>query len=144
MATLPQVFSRSVARPRFFMLLLVGFGAAALLLAAFGLYATLSYGIRQRRREIGIRMALGANRRDVVRLVLGEGTRLSILGIALSVPAALMLSRLMVGLLFDVRPADPSVLAFVVGFLLAVAILASWVPARRAASIEPSVALRQE
>jgi predicted permease len=143
-STLPQVFSRSVARPRFFMLLLVGFGAAALLLAALGLYGTLSYGVRQRRREIGIRMALGANRRDVVRLVLGEGTRLSILGIGLSVPAALLLSRLMVGLLFDVRPADPSVLAFVVAFLLAIAVLASWIPARRAVAISPIEALREE
>jgi putative ABC transport system permease protein len=143
-ATLPQVFSDSVARPRFFMLLLVGFGAAALSLSALGLYGTLSYGIRQRRREIGIRMALGAGRRDVLRLVLGEGARLSLLGVALAVPAALALSRLMAGLLFEVRPADLSVLALVALFLLAVAAAASWFPARRAARTDPSTALRQD
>ncbi|MDQ6893643.1 MAG: ABC transporter permease [Acidobacteriota bacterium] len=143
-ATLPQVFSHSVGRPRFFMLLLAGFGGAALFLAGLGLYGTLSYGIRQRRREIGVRMALGAGTPDVLRLVLGEGARLSILGIALSIPATLAVSHLMASLLFEVGPADPSVLAFVAVFLLAVAALASWLPARRAAGIEPSIALRQD
>ena len=143
-ATLPEFFSNTVARPRFFMLLLVGFGASALFLAALGLYGTLSYGVRQRRREIGVRMALGAGTRDVLRLVLGEGARLSVLGVALAIPAALAVSRFMAALLFDVRPADPAVLGFVAVFLLAVAALASWLPARRAARIEPSIALRQD
>ena len=143
-AMLPDVFSRSVARPRFFMLLLVGFGASALFLAALGLYGTLSYGVRQRRREIGVRMALGAGSRDVLRLVLGEGARLSLLGVALSVPVALGVSRILARLLFEVRPDDPAVLGFVSAFLLAVAALASWLPARRATRIEPSIALRQD
>jgi putative ABC transport system permease protein len=126
------------------MLLLVSFGAAALFLAALGLYGTLSYGVRQRGKEIGVRMALGAGTRDVLRLVLGEGARLSLLGVALSIPAALAVSRLMASLLFEVTPADPSVLAFVAVFLLSVAALAAWLPARRAARIEPSTALRQD
>jgi putative ABC transport system permease protein len=141
---LPQILASSIARPRFFMLLLVGFGAAALALAAIGLYGTLSYGIRQRRREIGIRMALGADARDVLALILREGTGLAALGITLSIPAALVLSRLLEGLLFDVRPADPIVLALVALFLMSVAILASWLPALSAARIEPSVALRRD
>jgi putative ABC transport system permease protein len=143
-ATLPEVMARSVARPRFFMLLLVAFGAAALSLAALGLYGTLSYGVRQRRREIGIRMALGADARHVLRLVLGEGAALAGLGVALAIPAALVLSRLLSGLLFEVKPADPVVLALVGAFLLGVAGLASAFPAWRAARVDPSIALRQD
>jgi len=143
-ATLPELLSRSVARPRFFMLLLVAFGAAALALAALGLYGTLSYGTRQRRRELGIRIALGAQAGDVLRLILREGAVLAGIGVALAVPAALAVSRLLGGLLYEVRPYDPSVLTGVVIFLLAVTLAASWLPARSAARVDPAIALRQE
>ncbi|MCA1610082.1 MAG: ABC transporter permease [Acidobacteria bacterium] len=143
-ATLPDVVSRSVARPKFFMLLLVAFGAAALALAAIGLYGTLSYGTRQRRREMGIRLALGAQRRDVVRLVLEEGTSLALLGVVLAIPASLAASRLLGSLLFDVAPQDPLVLICVVVFLLAVGAGASFLPARSASRVDPAIALRQD
>ena len=96
-ATLPAVFSHSVARPRFLTVLLVSFGAAALALAALGLYGTLAYGIRQRTREIGIRIALGAQARDVVRMVVREGALLAAAGLALAIPASLALSTLLRG-----------------------------------------------
>lgn len=143
-ATLPDILSRSVARPRFFMLLLVAFGAAALALAALGLYGTLSYGTRQRRREFGIRIALGAQAGDVLRLILREGAVLAMIGVALAVPVALAVSRLLGSLLYEVRPQDPSVLTAVVLFLVTVAIAASWLPARQAARVDPAEALRQE
>nr|MDQ2970599.1 hypothetical protein [Acidobacteriota bacterium] len=143
-ATLPELLSRSVARPRFFMLLLVAFGAAALALAALGLYGTLSYGTRQRRRELGIRIALGAQAGDVLRLILREGAVLAAIGVTLAVPAALAVSRLLGGLLYEVRPHDPAVLTGVVIFLLAVTLAASWLPARSAARVDPAIALRQE
>jgi ABC-type antimicrobial peptide transport system permease subunit len=126
------------------MLLLVAFGAAALALAALGLYGTLSYGTRQRRRELGIRIALGAQAGDILRLILREGAVLAGIGVALAVPAALAVSRLLGGLLYEVRPYDPSVLTGVVIFLLAVTLSASWLPARSAARVDPAIALRQE
>ena len=143
-ASLPDLVSRSVSRPRFFMLLLVAFGAAALALAAVGLYGTLSYGTRQRRREMGIRLALGAQPSDLVGIVLREGTGLALVGVALSIPAALAASRLLGSLLYEVRPQDPFVLFSVALFLLAVAAMASFFPARSASRVDPAIALRQD
>ncbi|MEO8429930.1 MAG: ABC transporter permease [Acidobacteriota bacterium] len=143
-ATLPDVLSRSVARPRFFVALLVGFGAAALALAALGLYGTLSYGIRQRTREIGIRLALGAEGRDILLLVLREGAVLVLLGVALAAPVSIAAARLLGGLLYEVRPNDPVVMSAVPVFLVSVAVSASFFPARKASRTDPIVALRQD
>jgi putative ABC transport system permease protein len=143
-ATLPDVLSRSVARPRFYMLLLVGFSVTALGLAALGVYGTLSYAMRQRRREIGIRIALGAQAADVRSAVVGEAGRLALLGLAIALPLSLVASRLLRSLLFEVRPADPLVLAGSALFLMVIAIAAGYFPARAASRVDPAQALRQE
>jgi putative ABC transport system permease protein len=119
------------------------FAAAALLLAVLGVYGVLSYSVKQRRREIGIRMALGARGADVTRLVVGQGLRLVALGVTLGVAAALALGRGMAGLLFGVQPADPATLAAVAGVLGVTAVGASYLPARRAARVDPATVLRQ-
>ena len=119
------------------------FATAALLLAVLGVYGVLSYSVKQRRREIGIRMALGARGVDVVRLVVGQGLRLAALGVTLGVAAALALGRGMAGLLFGVEPADPVTLAAVAGVLAVTAVGASYLPARRAARVDPATVLRQ-
>jgi putative ABC transport system permease protein len=143
-ATLTEVVSGAVARPRFLTLLLLVFGAVALALAALGVYGVLSYAVSQRAREIGIRMALGARAEDILRLVVGEGAALSALGAAAAIPAAIAGSRLIRSLLYEVRPADPVVLVFAFVFLVAVGVLAASLPARRAAHISPMEALRNE
>jgi len=120
------------------------FAAAALLLAVLGVYGVLSYSVRLRRREIGIRMALGARGADVVRLVVGQGLRLVALGVTLGVAAALALGRGMAGLLFGVQPADPATLAAVACVLGVTAVGASYLPARRAACVDPATALRED
>jgi putative ABC transport system permease protein len=119
------------------------FATAALLLAVLGVYGVLSYSVKQRRREIGIRMALGARGADVVRLVVGQGLRLAALGVTLGVAAALALGRSMAGLLFGVQPADPATLAAVACVLAVTAVGASYLPARRAARVDPATVLRQ-
>jgi putative ABC transport system permease protein len=113
-----------------------------LLLAGSGFYAVTSYGIEQRTREIGVRMALGADRRRVVLLVVGEAIQTSLVGLVLGLAASAASSRLLASLLFDVRPLDPSVLASVALFLLASAVVASSAPALRAARLDPIEALR--
>ena len=139
LADLPSVFIRRLPA------LLVGiFAALALLLAAIGLYGVLSYLVTQRTREIGVRMALGAQRRDIVRLLLAEGTRLAAVGIVIGLIAAVGFSRLMMGLLFGVRPTDPLVLLSVTGLILIVAVAACGLPASRASTVDPVVALRYE
>lgn len=143
-ATLTEVIADSVARPRFLTLLLLAFGAVALALAALGVYGVLSYAVSQRTREIGIRMALGARTEDILRLVVGEGAILSALGAAVALPAALAGGRLVRSLLYEVRPADPVVLAVASVFLVLVGVLAASLPARRAAHISPIEALRNE
>jgi putative ABC transport system permease protein len=119
------------------------FAASALLLAILGVYGVLSYSVKQRRREIGIRMALGARGSDVVRLVVGQGLRLAVLGVTVGVAAALALGRGMAGLLYGVQPADPVTLAAVACVLGVTAVGASYLPARRAARVDPATALRQ-
>ena len=142
--TMEQYMQRSVSARRFSLEILGIFAAAALLLAATGLYALLSYTAMQRTREIGVRMALGANSADVVRLILGQGLSLALLGIVIGGAGALALSSIITAMLFDVAPHDPVTLAGVSLMLLAVAAGASYLPARRALRIDPVNALRSE
>jgi putative ABC transport system permease protein len=139
-----QVIARSMAQPRFRTTLLSLFGGAALLLAAIGIYGVLAYTVAQQTREIGIRMALGANPGRVLRLMLGSGLRLAGAGTVIGVLAALMLTRLLGSLLFDVSATDPLTFVVVAGLLLGVALLACYVPARRAMRVDPMVALRYQ
>ena len=126
------------------MYLLMVFAGLAVTLAAIGIYGVLSYWVTQRRREIGIRMALGASRRDVVRLVAGQGARLMILGMVLGLILALGLAGLLASQLFNVSAYDPVTFFAVSGILGAVAALSCFLPARRAARVDPLVALRYE
>ncbi len=142
--TLDQLLTVSVAQRRFSMLLLGVFAAAALLLASVGIYGVLSYAVTQRTNEIGIRMALGARSRDVVRLVVGQGMKLVGAGVGLGLAGALLLTRLMTALLFEVSATDPVTFVSITLLLACVATLACWIPARRAAKLDPMVALRSE
>ncbi len=142
--TMPEVISNSVAQPRFRTTLLSLFGGAALLLAAIGIYGVLAYTVVQQTREIGIRMALGANPGRVLRLVLLRGLQLAGAGTAIGVLAALLLTQLLNSLLFDVSATDPLTFAAVAGLLLGAALLACYLPARRAMRVDPMVALRHE
>jgi predicted permease len=139
-----EVVERSIARTSFTMLLLVAAAAVALVLGSVGIYSVIAYVVSQRTREIGVRMALGATRHDVSRMVLGEGLAITSLGIAVGLAGALALTRLMLALLFGVSPTDPTTFVAVPALLTGVALLASWVPARRAARVEPLVAIRCE
>jgi predicted permease len=139
-----DVISGSLRQPRMLMHLFGGFAGLAVLLAAIGTYGVLSYMVTQRRREIGIKMALGAERGIVLRSVMGQGLKLSCLGLVAGLAAALVLTRLMETLLFEVRPNDPATLAGVAGLITAVAAAASLVPAFRATRIDPILALREE
>jgi predicted permease len=138
------IVAQSIANQRFSMALLGVFAALALLLASVGIYGVLSYLVGERRQEIGVRMALGAKGVDVLRLVLGDGARMTLLGIGIGVVAALMLTRLMAGMLYGVAPGDPVTFAMVALFLSGVALLACYIPARRASRVDPIVALRYE
>ena len=122
-ATMEELLSDSLSRARFTMLLLGIFAAAALLLSAVGIYGLMAYSVTQRTQELGIRMALGAQRRDVLRLVLAQGTRLTLVGVALGILAALALSRVLAALLFDLRATDPLTFAGVAALLAAVALV---------------------
>ncbi|HEV8356916.1 MAG TPA: ABC transporter permease [Gemmatimonadales bacterium] len=141
---LVETVSQSVAQRRFTMLVLGAFAAVALLLAMVGVHGVLSYTVAQRNREIGIRMALGADRANVGRLIVGQGAKLAIGGLGIGVLGSLGVSRLLSALLFGVTPGDPATLAMVALALGGVALLASWLPARRAARVDPMVVLREE
>ena len=129
---------------RFDTYVLGAFAAAALALAAIGVYGLLAYAVTQRRREIAVRAALGATRREILRLVMGEGMRLAAVGIAVGVAAALLLTRLLRALLYGVGTGDPVTFVVVAGLLAVVAWAACYVPARRATRINPMDALRHE
>lgn len=139
-----EVVSRSMARTSFTMLLLSIAAAVALLLGTVGIYGVISYVVSQRTREIGVRMALGAARGDIARMVLREGLVISLVGIVLGLLGAFAVTRLLIALLFDTSPLDPGVFAAVPVLLAAVALMASWLPAERASSVEPLEAIRYE
>ncbi len=142
--TVEQALSE-LDRPRKFQTRLIGaFAVTALLLAALGLYGLMSYLVAQRTKEIGIRVALGAQRRDVLKLVFGQGMAVALTGVSIGLAVALTVTRLMRSLLFGVTATDPATFAGVAALLAAVALLACYIPARRAAKVDPTVALRQE
>ena len=137
-----EIVSQAVARQRFSMLLLGLFAGLALLLAAVGIYGVMSYSVTQRRREIGIRMALGAQKSDVLGMILRQGLRLAVIGVAIGIAGALGLTRLMASLLFGVSATDPATFAAITIILAAVALLASYIPALRSMKVDPVIALR--
>jgi putative ABC transport system permease protein len=142
--TMDERIRRSVAPRRFNMTLLAGFAALALLLAAVGVYGVMSYTVTRRTHEIGVRMALGAQSGAVLKLIVGQGLKLASIGVAIGLPAAFALTRWMEDLLFGVRPTDSWTYGAVAALLLLVALFACWIPARRAANVDPVVALRCE
>jgi putative ABC transport system permease protein len=144
MMTMEQVLSASITSWRFRTILLASFGALAVFIAAIGIYGVISYSVAQRTHEMGVRMALGAARGDVLKLVVGQGLRLALAGIAIGLVGALALTRFLASLLFGVKPTDPLTFVGVCLILAAVAVLASYLPARRATKVDPMVALRYE
>jgi putative ABC transport system permease protein len=143
-ATLDDLLAKSIARRRFVMLLLVGFAAVSLLLAAIGLYGVISYTVAQRTREVGVRIALGAGRRDILKLVLGSGALTIVCGIAAGLAASLIVMRFLEGQLYGVRPLDATAITGAVVVLALVATAAHLLPIRRALSVDPTIALRQD
>ena len=142
--TMEQRLARSVASSRFVMLLLSCFSILALVLAAVGIYGVMAYFITERTQEIGVRMALGAQKRDVLKLVVGKGMALAVIGTAVGLVASLALTRLMRSLLFEVAPTDWLTFVTASMLLLTVALLACYIPARRATKLDPLIALRYE
>jgi putative ABC transport system permease protein len=142
--TMNEVIAGSLATRQFSMILLGSFALLALILASVGIYGVLAYLVGQRTHEIGIRMALGANRYDVLRLVVGQGAKMALLGVVLGLAAALGLTRLMAGMLYGVSATDPMTFIAVAILLILVALVACYIPARRAMKVDPMVALRYE
>jgi putative ABC transport system permease protein len=143
-ATLDQLISNSAAQPRFQAFLLGTFGGLALVLAIIGIYGVISYSVVQRTHEIGVRMALGARPFDVMRLVIGQGGRLALIGIVFGLAGAWGVTRVLRTLLFEIKPTDPATFVGVAILLMIVAVLASYIPARRAMRVDPMIALRHE
>jgi putative ABC transport system permease protein len=143
-ATMEERLSRRLSEPRFSAVLLGLFSGIALLLAAIGIYGVMSYVVTQRLHEIGIRMALGAARRDVLLLVIGQGMKRALLGVGIGLAGAMALTRLMRQMLFGVSATDPLTFGLIAALLLIVVLLACWIPARRATKVDPIRALRCE
>jgi putative ABC transport system permease protein len=141
---LEETVSASLSQRRFSLEMVLLFAATALLLAGIGIYGVISYMVSARTHEIGIRLALGAGRSDIVRMVLRQGLRLAVAGAAVGLIAALVVARLMAGLLYGVRPSDPITFAAVALLLVGVGALACYLPARRATRVDPIAALRCE
>jgi ABC-type antimicrobial peptide transport system permease subunit len=139
-----EVYDKAVARTSFTLVMLGIAGAMALALGIIGIYGVMSYTVSQRKREIGIRLALGAQGGDVLQMVLKQGTRLALAGVVIGIAAAFAFTRLMTNLLFGVTAHDPLTFAAVAVLLILVALLACYIPARRATLIDPIVALRYE
>jgi len=142
--TMKDLVSASIIQQRFILLLLACFAGLALLLAAVGIYGVMSYAVTQRTHEIGIRMALGASMGDVLKLIVRNGIALTLIGVAIGLALAFALTRLMTSLLFGVTPTDALTFAMVSGGLVLVALVACFIPARRATKVDPLVALRYE
>ena len=138
------VFAESIRRPRLLAQLLGAFAGLALLLAAIGTYGVLAYMVAERRREISIRMALGAARSGVVALVMTQGLHLTIIGLVVGLAGAVGANRLIAGLLFGVQPTDPATLGAVTVTIALVAAIACWLPAWRASQLDPNVVLRTD
>jgi ABC-type antimicrobial peptide transport system permease subunit len=139
-----EAVAASVAQPRFRMLLLAVFAISATLIATCGIYGLMAYAVTQRRREIGVRMAVGAEPGDVLRLVLGRALRIVGLGVIVGLAGAVGVTRVLQRFLFGVTPTDPLAFTVVTLLLVAVGMLAAWLPARRATRIDPTAALRAE
>lgn len=142
--TLEQILAQSRAQSKFTVALFGIFSGVALVLAIVGIYGVISYAVAQRMHEMGIRMALGADKKDIFRLVIGRGLKLAGIGIAIGLVAPFTLTRLMSSLLYKVSPADPLTIIGSAILFLAAALLASYIPARRASRTDPMVALRYE
>jgi len=142
--TLEDYLGASLAQPRFNTFLLSMFAGLALLLTAVGVYGVISYSVAQRTHEIGIRMALGAGQSDVMRMVVRQGALLTGIGLAIGLVTSFLLTRLLMGMIYEVRPTDPWTMVSVSGLLVVVTLLASYIPARRATKVDPMVALRYE
>ncbi|HEU0175716.1 MAG TPA: ABC transporter permease [Blastocatellia bacterium] len=142
--TLNYYYAMSMARISFTLVMLAVAGGMALFLGIVGLYGVIAYSVSQRRREIGIRMALGAEKSAILNMIIGQGIKLVLIGVAIGLAAALGLTRFLSGLLYGVKPGDPATLVAVSALLMAIALLASYIPARQAAKVDPMVALRHD
>jgi putative ABC transport system permease protein len=142
--TLEQLAADSMAEPRMTASLVSLFGALVLILAIAGIYGVMTYSVVQRTHEVGIRMALGAQKRDVLKMVVGQGLRLAVVGVVIGIAGALALMQFLTSLLYGVKPTTPLTFVVVSLILTGVALLASWIPARRAMKVDPIVALRHE
>jgi putative ABC transport system permease protein len=142
--TMEQVVSDSLLLRRLSMSMLSVFAGLALLLSGVGIYGLTAYSVSRRTREIGLRLALGADRGDILRLVVGRGLLIGLAGVALGIPGALGIARLMRGMLYGIGPNDPLVFVSVAAMLVGLAAIASYVPARRAMRVDPVIALKHE